>query len=93
MEAKMKEMHEKIMKLIDEKSDLQVENYELKKRVDTLLTVKPSTDFMMSKNVMDLKSQIDKEIEIMKKDEAKTSERIIKLELEKKRTMMSNSSD
>ena len=90
-DTKLQQMHEKVMKLIDEKSELNMENYELKKRVDTLITSKAtSTDFKANQDVLDLKKQIDREIENMKKDEVKSSEKILKLEIEKKKSMSSN---
>ena len=89
-DSKLQQMHEKVMKLIDEKSELNMENYELKKRVDTLITSKASTDFKANQDVLDLKKQIDREIENMKKDEVKSSEKILKLEIEKKKSNSSN---
>mmetsp|Transcript_16510 Transcript_16510/g.14413 ORF Transcript_16510/g.14413 Transcript_16510/m.14413 type:complete len:234 (+) Transcript_16510:956-1657(+) len=75
-------LNNKIMILLDEKQDRnhQIKGY--KKRIDELLYSKPNTNFELNTDILDLKKQIDNQINFTKVNHASDKEKMMKLEIE-----------
>jgi hypothetical protein len=82
------------MMLIEDKKNLELQLNEYKTRLNNDLAVKPNTDFKLDSKILNLKKQIDLEIDNTKTSDLISSEKIIELELEKRKlkSITSNSS-
>ena len=65
--------------------DLALELNEYKRKLDDSFKPKTNANFMMSKDIIELKAKIDNEIYARSKDEVKSTEKMIKLEIENKK--------